>query len=147
MKITTRLMALLCVIAALFVAWVLYVQRSAQQQAELVLSNNINSKNTGFDRIIKLEGAPFETFVYDFSCRDDLFAFMQKPDRAWADEHLASLLPSYKLSGAWIYDSSFSCVYAASLAEGDAAARTAHPAAGAVAAAGAALFSSFFRAP
>ena len=118
MKITNRLIALLCVIAVLFFAWVLYVQHAAKQQAELVLSNNINSKNTAFDRIIKLEGAPFETFVYDYSCRDDLFAFMQKPDTAWADQYLASLLPSYNLSVAWIYDSSFSCVYTASRLEG-----------------------------
>ena len=120
MKITNRLIALLCIIAVLFLAWIMYVQRVAQQQAELVLANTINSKNTGFDRIIKLEGAPFETFVYDYSCRDDLFAFMQKPDTAWADQYLASLLPSYGLSAAWIYDSSFTCVYTASRLEGDA---------------------------
>ena len=119
MKITTRLIALLCIIAVLFLAWIAYVQRAAQQQAELVLSNNINSKNTGFDRIIKLEGASLETFVYDYSCRDDLFDFMQKPDAAWADQYLASLLPSYNLNVVWIYDSSFSCVYSASRLEGD----------------------------
>jgi hypothetical protein len=118
MKITTRLMAVLCVVAALSVIWTLYVQRSAQQQAELVLSVNINSKNTGFDRIIKLEGAHFEAFVYDFSRRDDFFAFMQNPEKAWADEHLADLLPSYKLSGVWIYDNRYACVYAAPPAEG-----------------------------
>ncbi len=119
MKITTRLVVLLCMITALFVGWVLYVQRAAQQQAELILSSNVNSKNTGLDRILKLEGAPFETFVYDYSCRDDLLVFMRNPDAAWADQYLASLLPSYNLSAVWIYDRSFSCVYAASRLEGD----------------------------
>jgi PAS domain S-box-containing protein len=117
-KITTRLMAVLLAIASLFVVWVLFVQRTSRQQAELLLSTNINSKNTAFDRNIKLEGAPFEAFVYDFSGRDDFFAFMQKPERIWADEHLASLLPSFKLSAVWVYDSSLTCVYAASPAEG-----------------------------
>jgi PAS domain S-box-containing protein len=118
MKITTRLIILLCVITALFVVWVLYVQRLAQQQAELLLSTNINSKNTAFDRNLKLEAAPVEAFVYDFSCRNDFFSFMLKPDRAWADDHLASLLPSYKVNGVWVYDSRLSCVYAVSLPEG-----------------------------
>jgi Tfp pilus assembly protein PilN len=35
-------MAVLLAIAALFVVWVFYVQRSARQQAELLLSTNIN---------------------------------------------------------------------------------------------------------
>ena len=84
-------MAVLCLITALFCVWLLYVQRSARQQTELLLSVNINSKNTGFDRILKLEGSPFEAFVYDFSCRDDLFAYMEKPGASWADQYLASL--------------------------------------------------------
>jgi PAS domain S-box-containing protein len=119
MKITTRLMAVLCMIVALFMAWVFFVQRSAKQQTKLVLSTNINSKNTDFDRILKLQGAPVEAFAYDFSCRKDFLDFMLKPGSAWADSHLASLLPSYQLSGAWIYDSGFTCVYAASLPAGE----------------------------
>ena len=111
MRITTRLILLIVVITLLCAGWVGYSDYAARRQIELVLNTSVNSKNTGFDRIIRLEGAPFEAFVYDFSGRDDLCAFVKRPDPAWADQYLKSLLPGANISTVWVYDRNFACVY------------------------------------
>ena len=110
-NITTRILILLSIIALLCIGWVLYADYTLQGQVELIITNNISSKNTSFDRIVKLEGAPFETFVYDFSLRDDMCDLVEHPDKQWADQYLKSMLHSQNISMAWIFDRDFTCVY------------------------------------
>ncbi|MCX8044329.1 MAG: response regulator [Desulfobacterota bacterium] len=74
----------------------------------------MNSKNTAFDRILKLEGVSCETFVYDFSARNGICSFVKHPDPAWAQQYLLDMLPSFHATIVWIYDTNFSCIYTAS---------------------------------
>jgi len=115
MRVTTRLILVFGILTLLCVGWVVYFNYTGRRHVEFVLNININGKNTIFDRILKLEGAPFESFVYDISSRDDLCAFVNKPDIARGDQYLKSILHTSGINIIWIYTKDFDCVYTAAV--------------------------------
>ena len=102
MKTTTRLLLLLVTIALLFAAFFFYERHTEQQQLKLLLGADINSKNTSFDRVLKLESAPFESFVFDYSHDDNLINFLQRPEALSFPGNPEKLLKTLNLSGIWL---------------------------------------------
>ena len=102
MKTTTKLSLLLVSIVLFFVCWFLYVQRSEEQQLKLLLGSSIDSKNTIFDRVLKLEAAPFETFIFDYSHDDAVIDFLQHPAGQPFPGNPEKLLKTFNLSAIWL---------------------------------------------
>ena|GEM_PF-1803836 len=102
MKTTTKLSLLLIFIVLFFVCWFFYVQRSEEQQLKLLVSSSIDSRNTEIDRVLKLEAAPFETFVFDYSRDDELIGFLQHPEGRSFPRQPEKLLKSFNLSAIWL---------------------------------------------
>jgi len=96
MKTTKKLTLLFVCNMLFFVCWFLYVQRSEEQQLKLLLSSSIDSRNTAFDRVLRLEATPFETFVFDYSPDDALIEFLQHPERQSVPGDFEKLLKNSK---------------------------------------------------
>ena len=102
MKTTTKLLLLLVVIVLLFMGWFLHDRYTGERQLTAMLGSNINSKNTSFDHILKLETASFETFVFDYSHDDDLIGFVKQPASFPFPGNPEKLLSLFSLSGIWV---------------------------------------------
>ncbi len=102
MKTTTKLSLLLVSIVLFFVCWFLYVQRSEEQQLKLLLGSSIDSKNTIFDRVLKLEAAPFETFIFDYSHDNAPIDFLQHSAGQPFSDNPEKLLKAFNLSAIWL---------------------------------------------
>ncbi|MCX5899732.1 MAG: PAS domain S-box protein, partial [Proteobacteria bacterium] len=102
MKTTKKLTLLFVCNMLFFVCWFLYVQRSEEQQLKLLLSSSIDSRNTAFDRVLRLEATPFETFVFDYSPDDALIEFLQHTERQSVPGDFEKLLRTFNLSAIWL---------------------------------------------
>ena len=101
MKTLTKLLLLLCTVALLFAGWFMYERHTEQRQIGLVLGSDINAKNTIFDRVLRVESATLESFVFDFSHNDSLLAFLQNPEgRSFPATR--QLLKTMNLYGIWV---------------------------------------------
>ena len=112
MKTTTKLLLLLVVIALLFMGWFLHDRYTGERQLKALLGSNINSKNTSFDHILKLESASFETFVFDYSHDDDLIGFVKQPVSFPFPGNPEKLLSLFNLSGIWVLRTDMTQVFA-----------------------------------
>lgn len=68
----------------------------------MLLGSSIDSKNTIFDRVLKLESAPFETFIFDYSHDDAVIDFLQRPEGQPFPGKPEKLLMTFNLSAIWL---------------------------------------------
>ncbi len=111
MKIQTKITLLLLLIIGLFFAGLVFIKEYESRREELLLKNKIYDKNTLYDKIARLDEASLYMFAYDYSNRNDMVAFVSQPDPAWAAQYIDRVLPSFKVSAVWIYDTDFKRVY------------------------------------
>jgi PAS domain S-box-containing protein len=111
MKTQTRITLLLAVITLLFMAGFIMLGQHEARQELLLIRSKIYEKNTLFDRVLRLEQASLEMFAYDFSTRDEIVAAVTGRGRIKPD-FFATFMPSFNVSGLWLYDASFRPVYA-----------------------------------
>ncbi len=102
MKTTTRLLLLLFTIALLFSGWFIYERHTEQQQMKLLIGTDINSKNTAFDRVLKLDSISLEAFVFDYSHDDNLINFLEHSKDQPFPGNPKKLLRTLNLSGIWL---------------------------------------------
>ena len=116
MKTQTRITLLLVVITLLFIAGFVMLGQHEARQELLLIRSKIYEKNTLFDRVLRLEQASLEMFAYDFSTRDEIVAAVTGKGSV-LPSFFSAFMPSFNVSGLWLYDASFRPVYAANPAE------------------------------
>ena len=102
---------LLLLIVCLFFTGLIFINRYEGRREEFLLKNEIQDKNTLYDKIARLERAVLQQYAYDFSNRDDIVSLLSLPDKNQADKYIRSILPSFDVNAAWIYDHDFNLVY------------------------------------
>ncbi|MBN2108151.1 MAG: PAS domain S-box protein [Deltaproteobacteria bacterium] len=110
MKTQTRITLLLVVITLLFMAGFVMLGQHEARRELLLIRSKIYEKNTLFDRVLRLEQASLEMFAYDFSTRDELVAAVTGSGRV-QPSFMSAFMPSFNVSGLWLYDASFRPVY------------------------------------
>jgi len=75
-KIQTKIILLLFLITGLFLSAFMLMRYSQRTREEMFIRTRVLEKNTLFDKIIRLEGATLERFVFDLSNRDEMVAFV-----------------------------------------------------------------------
>jgi PAS domain S-box-containing protein len=116
MKTQTRITLLLVVITLLFMAGFVMLGRHEARRELLLIRSKIYEKNTLFDRVLRLEQASLEMFAYDFSTRDEIVAAVTGSGRV-KPSFISAFMPSFNVSGLWLYDASFRPVYSSHPAE------------------------------
>jgi diguanylate cyclase (GGDEF)-like protein/PAS domain S-box-containing protein len=111
-KIQFRVVGLLSLIIALFVAGSTVMENAAFERLALLEQNAAGERQSLFDKLLALKGQPLKTYAYDYSYWDELVAFVRSRDPEWARINLDQALASQKLAGAWVYNADFEPLYA-----------------------------------
>lgn len=116
MKIQTRITLLLVAITLLFIAGFILLSHQETRRELMLIRSKIYEKNTLFDRVLRLEQASLEMFAYDFSTRDEIVAAVSGRG-SLTPSFISAFMPSFNVSGLWLYDASFRPVYTSHPAE------------------------------
>lgn len=101
MNIQTRITLLLFLIVTLFFSGLVIMKRYESRREDLLVKSNIYEKNTLFDKVLRLEGASLEMFVYDLSNLDETVRLAKtgQPEAPM----LAKTQASFNVDAAWVY--------------------------------------------
>ena len=111
MKIQTKIILLLFFITCLFLAAFMLMRYSQRSREEMIIRTRVLEKNTLFDKILKLESASLEMFVYDLSNSDEMVSIAAGRNLEQASRSIDPLLSGYNVQAVWIFDSAFTPRY------------------------------------
>ncbi len=103
MSLKPRFAALLGLIVVLFLGSVFWQHELARRGADEILRTTQTEREQLLDRVLTLVGASLETFARDYSLWDDMVAFAEQPNPAWAAINIDASLPTFNAVGAWVF--------------------------------------------
>jgi signal transduction histidine kinase len=111
MKIRFRLILLLCCLLVVFAAATVILQESHRREAGAIRTS-VEQQWTGlFDRLLVLTGQSLRSFTSDYSLWDEMLAFVESGDRAWARINIDASLPNFGVQAAWVLRADGSQIY------------------------------------
>ena len=112
MRTQTRLIALLAVLAVMFVATLLLLRALDGQRAARLYGEVAREKGAAVDKLLELKGALLESLARDYTFWDEMVRFVRTGDRRWAAENIDTALSTFGVDGVWVYRTDFSLAYA-----------------------------------
>jgi signal transduction histidine kinase len=97
-----RLYALLTLLVAGFGATLAYLWRTQAREAERMLAGLTAERRALVERVVELRGDSLRSFANDYSYWDELVAFVDTGDPAWARINLDASLDSFQANGVWV---------------------------------------------
>lgn len=113
MKVRSKLILLIALCAAVACVFTAAVAAAGSAWLGSIFAVELRSLEERSERIVKLVGQPIENFVNDNTYWDDMAAFVQSADPAWARENIEDPLTPYEADRAWVYDAEGRLVYTA----------------------------------
>lgn len=110
-KIQFRIIGLLFLIIALFVAGLTVMKNAELERLALLERNAAGERATLFDKLLALKGQTLKNYAFDYSVWDEMVAFVRSKDLEWARINLDEMLASQKLAVAWVYSADFEPLY------------------------------------
>ncbi|MDS4068678.1 MAG: CHASE4 domain-containing protein [Candidatus Competibacter sp.] len=110
-NIQLRIIGLLFLIIALFVAGLTVMKNAELERLALLERNAADERATLFDKLLALKGQTLKNYAFDYSVWDEMVAFVRSKDLEWARINLDETLASQKLAVAWIYGADFEPLY------------------------------------
>jgi signal transduction histidine kinase len=95
----------------LALAGVLIVHRVQDNDIARLLTGRAQERDVFLDYLLELRGESLYEFAYDYTYWDDMVAFVQSGDPAWAAENVDVSLPSYDADAVWIFRPDFTLVH------------------------------------
>jgi len=111
MNTQARLIALLAVLASLFVAGLFLLRVLDGARAARISAGVAQERAAVFDRLLDLKGASLETLAHDYTFWDEMVQFVRTGNRQWAEENLDTALATFGADAIWVYRTNFSPVY------------------------------------
>jgi signal transduction histidine kinase len=111
MKIQTKILLLLSIVVALFLAGLLALNISKKRTLRFFRENLSKQTEIYFDKINALKGESLEILTYDYTYWDEMVRFVEVRDLKWAALNIDAGISLYKVNAAWIYKPDFSLVY------------------------------------
>ena len=112
MTIRTRLVLLLVCLVAVFGATATGMRLAHRAEAERILTSLRAERSDLLDRLLALTGQSLLNFANDYSLWDEMVAFTQTGDRAWAAINIDASLPNFNAQAAWVLRPDGSLLYA-----------------------------------
>ena len=106
-----RLLALVIALAACYGLGILYIRHWHRVQVATALQQQVHQKKEFFERLVELRGRSLYTFAYNYTYWDNMVAYVQEPDSAWAQQNLDESLNTYDASAVWVFDPGFYPLY------------------------------------
>lgn len=111
MRIQTRIIILLSMVAVVFIAGLVFLERWHKAQLGLILQAEKVEESHSFDELLMVEGRYLETLAFDYTYWDEMVDFVKTGDRVWASEMLDTSLESHRADIMWVYRTDGSLVY------------------------------------
>lgn len=111
MKIRLRLLLLLGCLLAVFGIAAIILRESHRREADTIAASVGEQRANLLDRLLALTGQSLHSFVKDYSLWDEMLAFVQSGDRAWAKINIDASLPNFNVQSAWVLRSDGGLVY------------------------------------
>jgi signal transduction histidine kinase len=110
-KVQTRIVLLISLLMGVSVFVLFAAKQEGLRRMDRLYRTLGKENDLFFDRILRLNSRPLEIFVSDYTFWDDMVAFVQRGDRRWADDTLATALVNYEADALWVYRTDFSLAY------------------------------------
>lgn len=113
----TKIVALLLAVTLLFTGGLAVFVHLQQRQIDVMEDARRTERIAIFDRLMQLQGNTLHSFTYDYSYWDDMVRFLASRDPQWASINIDSVLPSFQLQAAWVFDVDLRPTYAVTTIE------------------------------
>lgn len=111
MKIQTRIVCMLVLIACLFFGIFVLMEYNERKKMELLRQNEIEGYITLFERILELESLSLENFVFDYSSREQIVTMIEKGGAGSIDRLIRQGKTAFFVDVVWIFDTDFNLLY------------------------------------
>lgn len=112
-RIRTRILALICVLALLFFAGLFLQWDYEKERTRSLLAARRLENGLLLERVMKLTSRPLSTYTYDYTYWDEMYRFVDAPTEEWAEANLASTLETFGAQVIWVYDENLRLIYSA----------------------------------
>ncbi len=90
-----------------------FLHHSESYRLDLTVREQERTENQLLGAIIDLSGRITRTTAYDYTYWDEMVDFVHQPDSVWAAENINSMLSSFHITAAWVFDANLVLVYRA----------------------------------
>jgi len=111
MKIQTKLAFLTVLCLGIFAIAFFFYMNLEKSRLSTIFHETKNEKNTVFDKLLTLKGAPLEMLANDYTYWDEMVDFISTRDLKWAQVNIDFALPTFQVNAVWIYDTNFTLLY------------------------------------
>jgi len=102
MNTQTRLIALLCLLLAVFALSVGLLRESQKRESSQMLGQIAQERAVLTERLLDLTGQTLRNFANDYSNWSEMFQFIDKPDPNWAAVNIDASLANFNAHAAWV---------------------------------------------
>ena len=102
MRIRLRLILLLGCLLAVFALAATILSESQRSEVDSIRHSLAQQRTVLLDRLLTLSGQCLRSYANDYSLWDDMVAFVQTGDRAWARINIDASLPNFGVRAVWI---------------------------------------------
>ncbi|HLP24502.1 MAG TPA: CHASE4 domain-containing protein [Acidobacteriota bacterium] len=113
MNTQARLVALLCLVVAVFALSVGLLRRFQARETADYIERVAIERNALNDRLLELTGRALRDFANDYSVWGEMFQFVDTADRAWAKVNIDSSLNTFNAHAAWVLGEDGKLIYGA----------------------------------
>ncbi|MFA4984360.1 MAG: ATP-binding protein [Candidatus Omnitrophota bacterium] len=112
MKVQKKIILLLVLLSAIFIAGRYLYQLSENKKVEFLVKEHSDEKNIYLSKIIELKGLNLEALAFDYTYWDEMASFVRTGDMAWAKKMLSdNVLDTYQVDVIWVYKLDSSLLY------------------------------------
>ncbi len=111
MKVQTKVITLISLVAIIFFLALYLIQLAEKQKTEGILAERKLEKSESFKKAIQSFGSNLEVFAKDYTQWDDMVGFVESKDSVWADENIDFSINTYNANAVWIFNTDLSPVY------------------------------------
>ncbi len=109
MNIRTKVLLLFFTSLLTLVIVLAFFRQTQQRQNEIVLKSAAEQQITLLNTAINVQSDQIDQIVLDYTNWDELIVNMRKPNQSWAEDNIASIIKSFKLSTVSVYGTDLNC--------------------------------------
>ncbi|MCK9616734.1 MAG: ATP-binding protein [Lentimicrobiaceae bacterium] len=113
MKTRSKIMLVLLSTTVLFICILLVAQNFNKRQYRYLIDGYRYQQEISSNAILNLQSQKIQQTAYDYTYWDDMVNFVKKPVKIWGDDNVKTILSSFKVNVALVYNLDLKPVYEA----------------------------------
>jgi len=111
MNIRTKVLLLFFSSLLTLLVVLMFFRQTQEKQNEIVLKSAADQQITLLNTAINVQSDQIDQIVLDYTNWDELIANMHKPNEGWAEDNIASIVKSFKLSTVSVFGTDHRLIY------------------------------------